>query len=271
MLRRGGRRPRRAARNQSNLFGGVAEPAQAAAAAASSTGRSTSACRTSSRRSASISRPIRSMPMASAEAARRRPRLPICRSGCGMAAQPRVKLAGIVIGKQERTSAKGNRFAFVQMSDQSGVFEVTLFSEVLATSRDLLASGKPLLITADARLEDDAVKLLAQTIQPLDVAAASAPPACASRSMTRQPCPACATSSRARSAAAAASCSTSSSASRRVRRSQLPGAFMISPDTRARVAGLAGVTRGSRDLTDPDGCRPCGASPGLADIAACAC
>lgn len=65
----------------------------------------------------------------------------------------RVKLAGSVIGKQERTSAKGNRFAFVQCSDASGVFEVTLFSEVLAMARDLLASGKPWPISADARLE----------------------------------------------------------------------------------------------------------------------
>ena len=85
----------------------------------------------------------------------------------------RLKLAGSVIGKQERTSAKGNRFAFLQCSDASGVFEVTLFSEILATSRDMLASGKPLLITVEARLEDDAVKLLANAIQPLEAAAAA--------------------------------------------------------------------------------------------------
>ena len=84
----------------------------------------------------------------------------------------RVKLAGSVIGKQERTSAKGNRFAFVQFSDASGVFEATLFSEVLATTRDLIASGKPLLVSADARLEGETVKLLAQSIQSLEAAAA---------------------------------------------------------------------------------------------------
>ncbi len=43
----------------------------------------------------------------------------------------RFRLAGIVIGRKERTSARGSRFAFVQLSDNSGVFEVTLFSEVL--------------------------------------------------------------------------------------------------------------------------------------------
>jgi DNA polymerase-3 subunit alpha len=38
----------------------------------------------------------------------------------------------------------------------------------------LLASGKPLLISADARLEDETIKLLAQSFQSLDAAAASA-------------------------------------------------------------------------------------------------
>jgi DNA polymerase III subunit alpha len=86
----------------------------------------------------------------------------------------RVTLAGTVIGKQERTSAKGNRFAFIQLSDAGGVFEMTLFSELLATSRELLGSGKPLLISADARIEEESIKLLAQSIKPLDDAAAHA-------------------------------------------------------------------------------------------------
>ncbi len=86
----------------------------------------------------------------------------------------RVKLAGTVIGKQERTSAKGNRFAFIQLSDAGGAFELTVFSEVLSGARELLASGKPLLISADARLEENTVKLLAQGIQPLDAAVAHA-------------------------------------------------------------------------------------------------
>src|SRR5690606_12071563 len=38
--------------------------------------------------------------------------------------QTRQVLAGIVVAKQERTSRKGSRFAFVQLSDATGVFEV---------------------------------------------------------------------------------------------------------------------------------------------------
>jgi len=80
----------------------------------------------------------------------------------------RYRLAGIVIGKKERSSAEGRRFAFVQMSDASGVFEITLFSEVLAASRQLLESGQPLLVTVDIRSEEENLRLTAQRIEPLD-------------------------------------------------------------------------------------------------------
>ena len=86
----------------------------------------------------------------------------------------RVKLAGTVIGKQERTSARGNRFAFVQLSDASGIFEVVMFSETLAAARELLEPGTALLIVAEARLEDDAPRITAQQVQALDAAAAGA-------------------------------------------------------------------------------------------------
>ena len=82
----------------------------------------------------------------------------------------RLTMAGIVVGKQIRTSKSGNRFAFVQLTDRTGVFEVTLFSEVLAVSRELLDSGEPLLVKADARVEDDAMRLLASRLEPLDKA-----------------------------------------------------------------------------------------------------
>ena len=63
----------------------------------------------------------------------------------------RFKLAGIVVSKQERTSKNGNKFAFVQMSDASGAFEVTVFSELLAAQRDKLEAGQAILIEVDAQ------------------------------------------------------------------------------------------------------------------------
>jgi DNA polymerase-3 subunit alpha len=80
----------------------------------------------------------------------------------------RFRLAGIVIGKKERTSARGNRFAFVQLSDTSGAFEVTVFAEQLSQARAVLDGGQPLVVTVDVRREDDSLRLTAQKIEPLD-------------------------------------------------------------------------------------------------------
>ena len=91
-----------------------------------------------------------------------------------MGGSSRVKLAGIVVGKKERTSARGNRFAFLQMSDAGGFFEVTVFSEVLSQARGLLDAAQPLLLTADARTEGDTIRLTAQRIEPLDGVVAQA-------------------------------------------------------------------------------------------------
>jgi len=86
----------------------------------------------------------------------------------------RVKLAGTLNSKQERTSARGSRYAFLTMSDASGLYEVTVFAEVLAAARDLLEPNTPLLLTLDARLDDDQLRLTCQQIDSLDKAAAKA-------------------------------------------------------------------------------------------------
>ena len=88
-----------------------------------------------------------------------------------------AKLAGTVIGRKERRNAKGNKFAFVQLSDSSGLYEVTVFSETLAESRDLLdaaaATNTPVLVNVDVRIEDgDSVRLLVRSFSTLDSAAA---------------------------------------------------------------------------------------------------
>ncbi|MGC2521386.1 MAG: DNA polymerase III subunit alpha [Stellaceae bacterium] len=80
----------------------------------------------------------------------------------------RFRLAGIVVGRKERTSARGNRFAFVQMSDPSGIFEVTLFADMLREARALFDAGQPLVVTVDVRSEEDSLRLSAQKIEPLD-------------------------------------------------------------------------------------------------------
>ena len=84
------------------------------------------------------------------------------------------KLAGVVTGRQERKSAKGNRFAFVQLSDVSGAYEVTLFSETLEKARGHIENGAKVVITVEANLEADQLKLLARSVTPIDTTIANA-------------------------------------------------------------------------------------------------
>jgi DNA polymerase-3 subunit alpha len=83
----------------------------------------------------------------------------------------RVKLAGIVLGKQERATAR-SRFAFVQLSDPTGSFEITVFAELLGRCRDLLEGGRALLVEGEVRLDGDVAKVIAGAIEAVDDALA---------------------------------------------------------------------------------------------------
>ena len=85
-----------------------------------------------------------------------------------------VKMAGTVSGRQERKSARGNRFAFAQLSDPTGQYEVTLFSDTLDAARDYLETGAQVVIQAEATMESDQLKLLGRSVSPIDTAVADA-------------------------------------------------------------------------------------------------
>jgi DNA polymerase-3 subunit alpha len=81
----------------------------------------------------------------------------------------RVQIAGVLIKKTEKMSTKsGNKFAFLSMSDSSGVYEVMVFSETLQRSRALLEAGNALLLTADVEYKEDQIRLTVQDIKLLD-------------------------------------------------------------------------------------------------------
>ena len=79
-----------------------------------------------------------------------------------------MRLAGTVIGKKERTSAKGNRYAFVQFFDMTGVFEGIVFADTLAAYRALLEVGRSLLVRAAVQVEGDTFRLTVQGLEPLE-------------------------------------------------------------------------------------------------------
>lgn len=83
----------------------------------------------------------------------------------------RLKLAGTVVNSKERPTRTGSRMAWVTLSDAAGSYEVTLFSEVLSRGRDLLTEGNAVLVTAEARLDGETLRLTAQEMEGLEKAA----------------------------------------------------------------------------------------------------
>ena len=86
----------------------------------------------------------------------------------------RLQLAGIPVARKERRSAKGSKYAFVQFSDPTGVFEVMMFSEVLAGARELLDAGAALVVTVDISEDNGGMRLTGQGVKPLDGVASRA-------------------------------------------------------------------------------------------------
>ncbi len=79
-----------------------------------------------------------------------------------------ARLAGTVAGRQERKSARGNRYAFVQLSDPTGLYEVTLFGEALDKARAALETGANVVVGVEASLEADQLRLRARSVAPID-------------------------------------------------------------------------------------------------------
>ena len=85
----------------------------------------------------------------------------------------RIQMAGILIKKVEKVGKSGNKYAFLQLSDATGVYEVMIFSETLSRCRSFLEPGTALLLSVDADVKDEQIRLLGQTINPLDETLAS--------------------------------------------------------------------------------------------------
>jgi DNA polymerase-3 subunit alpha len=87
------------------------------------------------------------------------------------AGSARLRLAGTVTATKERTTRTGSRMCWVSLSDQAGSYEVTLFSEVLSRSRELLEEGTAVLVSAEARLDGEQLRLTASDVEGLEKAA----------------------------------------------------------------------------------------------------
>lgn len=81
------------------------------------------------------------------------------------------RVAGIVIAARERRSQKGNKFAFAMFSDATAQFEAVIFSDTLAKARDLLEPGTAVLLSVEAEMDGETLKLRVQGVEALDAAA----------------------------------------------------------------------------------------------------
>jgi DNA polymerase III subunit alpha len=85
-----------------------------------------------------------------------------------------ARIAGTVSGRDERKSASGRRFAFVRLSDPTGLYEVRLFSDVLDAAREQLETGSSVVLNVEASVEGGELRLTARGVQPIDDAVAGA-------------------------------------------------------------------------------------------------
>ncbi|MBW8309986.1 MAG: DNA polymerase III subunit alpha [Candidatus Paracaedibacteraceae bacterium] len=79
-----------------------------------------------------------------------------------------IKVAGVITVKQERTSKTGQKFAFLQLSDAHGVYEVAVFSEVFSRTRDFLNAGTAIHVSGIIRFDGDDFRITCQSIEPLE-------------------------------------------------------------------------------------------------------
>ncbi|QQG35328.1 MAG: DNA polymerase III subunit alpha [Micavibrio aeruginosavorus] len=85
-----------------------------------------------------------------------------------------VDMAGVLLKKNIKVSQKsGNKFAFLQLSDAAGIYEVMLFSETLSRARDFLEEGKTLLLKVTAEQREEQLRFTAQDVKPLEESLAS--------------------------------------------------------------------------------------------------
>jgi DNA polymerase III subunit alpha len=81
------------------------------------------------------------------------------------------RVAGTVVSRTERRTKTGNRMGIVELSDASGHYEAVIFAEGLAQYRDLLETGRAVLLVLGAEVQGEDVRARIQAVEPLDQAA----------------------------------------------------------------------------------------------------
>jgi DNA polymerase-3 subunit alpha len=83
------------------------------------------------------------------------------------------QMAGVIRTVRMRRSKSGKPFAWVELSDASGEFEITVFSETLNAARDLMESGALVLVGVTVEDRDGDIRFTCETMRSLNAAAAA--------------------------------------------------------------------------------------------------
>lgn len=76
-------------------------------------------------------------------------------------------VAGVVMKKQERVSKRGKRFAFVELSDPTGDYEILFSENVLSAHRDKLVAGSIIAVQVKAEKNEGETRLFADGVRML--------------------------------------------------------------------------------------------------------
>jgi DNA polymerase-3 subunit alpha len=79
-----------------------------------------------------------------------------------------ARVAGIVLARREMKTKSGKRMGFVTLSDTTGQYEVALFPESYQAAYDLLEQKVPLLMDVRMELQNDMVRVNAESVSALE-------------------------------------------------------------------------------------------------------
>lgn len=80
-----------------------------------------------------------------------------------------VRIAAIILSKEERVSKSGQPFAFVMLSDKHSIFEIPFFSESYVKVKKYLVPSLAVYIEATIKiLDDDTPRITGQFLRPLE-------------------------------------------------------------------------------------------------------
>ncbi|MDZ7831703.1 MAG: DNA polymerase III subunit alpha [Desulfobacterales bacterium] len=81
-----------------------------------------------------------------------------------------IRIGGIIRSLKTITTKRGENMAFVYLEDMKGAVEVTVFPSVYQAVRDILAEDAPVFVQGQVQKNEQAVKLLADTLIPIEKA-----------------------------------------------------------------------------------------------------